>query len=152
MSTETFTCRRITCLEAWAAENWSEIVQEYCQEIQFPDLKGDPDLDLYERSEFFGSFKAVGVMEGRRLLGFATYFITPEPHFRGQIIAMSDCLWVEPARRKTGLGLILIQGAERFAKEDGCTGFLWGCRAGTRAERVFQAIGTPVLTSFWRKL
>ena len=95
---------------------------------------------------------SVGAFDGDRLVGFVNYVTTTIPHFQGKRLASSESLWVDLDYRRAGVGRALIEAAERFAKEDGCYGFYWGVKKGTRAEQLFEKVATPMNTLFWKKL
>lgn len=144
--------RRITCREAWENPSWSKIVKEYGEDVKYPDLEPDPDYESYLWLEIKGTLHSVGAFDGDRLVGFVNYVTTKIPHFKGKTLASSESLWVDLDYRKTGVGRELIEAAERFAKEDGCYGIYWGVKKGTRAEKLFEKIATPMNVLFWKKL
>ena len=147
-----FLCRRITCREAWGSREWPKIEAEYAKDVQYPDLKPDPDWDQYERLEAAGVLRPVGLFDGERLIGFANYMLYSLPHFAGKKLASSESLWVDLDYRHTGAGRKLIQALFDFAKEDGVFGIYLGAKIGTRAAQVFEKIATPMNVLYWRKL
>lgn len=148
----TISIRRITCREAWENPAWPKIVKEYGEDVRYPDLEPEPDYDLYLWLEIRGTLHIIGAFDDDRLVGVASYVTTNLPHFKGKKLASSESLWLDNDYRKRGIGRSLIQVAEQSAKADGCYGFYWGIKRGTRAEQLFEKIATPMNVLFWRKL
>lgn len=147
-----FLCRRITCREAWSSREWPKIEREYGEDVQYPDLKPDPDWEQYEQLEAAGVLRPIGVFDGDRLIGFANYMLYTIPHFAGKRLASSESLWVDKDYRHTGAGRLLISRLFDFAREDGAFGIYLGAKIGTRAAQVFEKIATPMNVLYWRKL
>ncbi len=144
--------RRITCSEAFENCAWDALVKAYGEAVRYPGLEPNPDRELYERLEAAGVAHFVGAFDADKIVGVAIYCVSIVPRFKGTLLASSDALWVDPEYRTTGAGLRLIRAVERFAKEDGCTGIFWGVKKGTRAERLFERIASPMNTLFWKQL
>ena len=68
MSTETFTCRRITCREAFSRPEWPALEKAYGEEIVYEDLPPAPDRRMYELLEAQGILRPVGLFEGEELI------------------------------------------------------------------------------------
>lgn len=150
MKKESIRCSRIRCRDVFASERLKGFVGRYAEECGYS--RGNPDKDLYEQVESQGTLKCIGLFAGDQLVGFSTYVIGPSTHVKGTTVAFSDSLWVEPEFRKGRSGLLLISETERFAREDGCRGILWGVCTGTQAEKVFARLARPVNTIFWKEL
>ena len=148
----TISIQRITCREAWGNPAWPKIVKEYGEDVRYPDLEPDPDYQEYLWLEIKGTLHSVGAFDGDRLVGVVNYVTTTYPHFKWKRLASSESLCVDLAYRRAGVGRALFEAAERFAKEDGCYGFYWGVKKGTRAEQLFEKVATPMNTLFWKKL
>lgn len=150
--TSTIHCRRITCQEAWDSPQWPKILTEYAHDVQYSDLRADPDLEQYRALEASGALRCVGVFDGEKLIGFANYLLYSLPHFAGKRLASSESIWVDLDYRHQGVGHQLIQALFDFAKEDGVYGLYLGAKLGTRAAEIFSRIAKPMNVLFWRKL
>lgn len=154
MSTKTFTCRRITCREAFSRPEWPALEKAYGEEILYEDLPPAPDRRMYELLEAQGILRPVGLFEGEELIGFAAYITTVLPHFGGgRVLATCESIWLREDRREgTGAGSLLLKTLFSCAKDDGAYGMYLGAKIGTQADKIFDRIAKPVNTLYWRKL
>ena len=152
MTASILTCQRVTCQEAWSTPFWKGIVDDYAREVSYPDLPADPNWDRYLELEAAGILRPIGLFDGDRLVGFATYLLYELPHFKGTRLASCEGIFAEPDVRKRGGGIKLIRALFRAAKEDGAHGIFLGAKAGTAAAKVYERLAEPMNVLFWRKL
>src|SRR3990167_6534386 len=63
------------------------------------DILLDPDRELYAASHRAGIIRFYGARSDGRLVGYALFFVRPNPHYRGSVQAAHDVLYVDPAYR-----------------------------------------------------
>jgi len=66
---------------------------------RFPPEKFSLYYDIYAAVEKAGLLRCFSVREGNKLVGYATFFITPHVHFSGVIVAIQDSLFIDPTYR-----------------------------------------------------
>lgn len=83
-------------------------------------------VEDYERDGFGERplFSALVAEEGARIVGFALYFFAWST-WEGRGALRLEDLYVEPARRGSGVGLALMRALAAEAKRAGCTRFEW---------------------------
>lgn len=115
---------------------------------QFPDQTGRHDLFRFREEPFVQTWRKlidadVGVIfaafEGSQCVGMLQAMIAPSDH-DGALVAMESTWFVDPSVRKAGVGRLLLESFESWAKARGC-------------ERVIMGDllhGTPSLDGFYR--
>ena len=72
--------------------------------------------------------------------GFALGIVTPEMHY-GKTVLYLDCFFVRKSARKGGDALRLFDAMRQASHKDGMIGMLCGAPAGSKAERLYDALG-----------
>lgn len=78
-----------------------------------------PDYGRYEMMDLAGACMIATVRVEGALAGYAIYFMTPHLHYRNNMWAISDIIWLAPEYRRGRLGVQLIEFAERTLRELG---------------------------------
>lgn len=115
----------------------------------FDELKPDVgvstfDLDWIENQlktvERTGFHRAVVLLRGDELVGFASFLIMKHPQF-SFTFATSSTLYIKPEHRRGWAGLKLVAALEREAKAAGATVMFWSVKTSTPAEALFRRRG-----------
>ena len=83
----------------------------YQEEMPF-----DPELGLYRKASDAGLARIYTARLDTGLVGYAIYFIRPNPHYRSTGWAISDIIWVHPKHRNFGIGNGLYEFIEKDLK------------------------------------
>jgi GNAT superfamily N-acetyltransferase len=118
----------------FAHELWGEImpllVRHKDEIAHFKDIELNPDVEAYNRCEEQGvlrcftarsmcaSYESGELMPGV-LVGYAVYFVRPNPHFKDSLQASQDVLFILPEYRRGRIGLRLIEFADQVMKAEG---------------------------------
>lgn len=100
-------------LEDLLVEHWQEVEQH--QDV----MPLAVNWPLYLMLERTGIYKAVSARRGRKLIGYAAYFVQPPLHHSQSTWAVNDVLYVDPAYRRGLTGVRLLEAAEGFMRELG---------------------------------
>lgn len=80
--------------------------------------KIDLDWDAYHQMEKLGIFSLYTVRDNFRLVGYCSFMVVSDPHYRGKIRALQDSIYVLPLYRKAGVGVGIIDYSEKRLRED----------------------------------
>lgn len=80
----------------------------------------DPDYDTYLRIEATGMLRVYTVRaDDGAVVGYAIYFVRPHLHYRRNVWAVSDIVYLRPEYRRGFCGVRLLSFAEKKLTEDG---------------------------------
>lgn len=135
----TITFKPISVKEAFTSPNFEELATEYRNESGNPYLPQKPNREHYESLERSGVFHAIGAFDNSELVGFGAFLLINLPH-HSELLASFESLFLAKEYRKGTAGLRLIRALRDHAKEKGAVGVYYGCRAGSRLERLFDRL------------
>jgi len=116
----------------------TKLLEDYAVEGAISGLpKPSPQADLYDMLEKSGMLHSFGAFNGEELVGFMTVIAYKAPHY-GELIAVSESVFVSKAFRKTGAGTRLIRMAEDHSKSIGAKGLLVSAPMGGSLSRMMQ--------------
>ena len=101
----------------------------------------DPDAQTYQKLHEAGLMFAVAAVDADELVGYASVSVSPHPHNRQVVFAISDALFVVPERRGSLVPARLMKSAEAEARARGAVRFMWACRAGTPLAAMLERHG-----------
>jgi len=78
----------------------------------YKDIPLDVDWDKYYKLQELNVFVMVTIRDDKRLIGYAVYFVGPNPHYQESIQALQDILFLHPDYRNCGNGYHLIEASE----------------------------------------
>lgn len=79
----------------------------------------NPDEDRYKKLEEAGILKSIVVYDGDELVGYSVLLVQPHLHYKDDLFAFVDLIFVKNAYRSSKVGLMLINETEKYAKELG---------------------------------
>lgn len=93
--------------------HWREITAHH-------DIPLSPDLPAYERMAAAGTLCIVTARRDGRLVGYAVFFVGPNPHYSTSVQAVQDIFYVDPSVRGARLGIRLIAASDAILRQRGC--------------------------------
>lgn len=128
--------RKITARAIFEAPSSTKLLSQYGAECSLAEI-GDinPQPEMYERMEQSGALQCFGSFSDDALVGFAAVLTYIVPHY-GKKLASVESLFVDPAYRRTAVGLGLLIKIERYAKEQGCCAIGYSAPSGGSLERL----------------
>lgn len=82
------------------------------------DEKINLDWDAYYNMEDMGIFYLFTVRDVDQLIGYCSFIIAPDPHYKGRITALQDSLFVSKEYRSKGVGEKLIDHCDNVLERD----------------------------------
>lgn len=93
---------------------------------------------LYDALHEAGGLVSVGAFDGDRLVGYATAFISPHPHY-ALTSAQHDALFIHPDHRAPRLALRMLARVETECKARGAAFIAWHAKTGSAFARLIAA-------------
>ena len=132
--------------ETGTTELWEEvypILEEHKEEISI--LK-NAELNFSFRDYMMlyiqGKYKFYSVRtDEEELVGYATYFITPHPHYLDYLTAQQDVLYISKKHRKGVTGIKLIKFSEKELKKLGVNLILQHSKLHYNLSKLFERLG-----------
>jgi GNAT superfamily N-acetyltransferase len=78
-----------------------------------------PDYSFYEKAFDAGMARFYTARDMTALIGYAIYFVKPNPHYSTTGWAVSDIIWVHPEHRRAGVGHGLFDLIESDMRKNG---------------------------------
>lgn len=125
--------RQVSYADILDAPNAAELLEAYSKDCIAPDY--NPQREMYAAMERVNALKCFGAYRGGSLVGFASVLSSVMPH-TGKKSATMESLFVLPAHRNTGAGVLLLDASEKYARESGCAIFSGVARIGSAFEKV----------------
>lgn len=97
--------------------------RHYREIAHFQDIPLAPQVEFYQRIDDAGAFRvytaripengiAWRIGERGKLIGYAAFFVRPNPHYCTSVQAVQDVLFVAPEYRRSRTGIALIKFSE----------------------------------------
>lgn len=117
----------------YALENFNDMIEElkpfltahYEEVAMYQDkIELDPDYDLYTAMQDAGVLKVFtmrfggGPTEKGALIGYNIFFVKEHPHYKQDIFAVNDIVYVDPLHRHGGDTPAFFEWCERQLKEE----------------------------------
>ena|SRR5437660_11181995 len=109
---ETLAQVRASGVDELLGRHWLEIAH-------YPDIPLDVDWKVYEGVEADGKLRAYTARVDGVLIGYASYFVNHNPHYRSSLQATQDVLYLAPEYRKSRIGYRLIAFADAQLAAEG---------------------------------
>jgi GNAT superfamily N-acetyltransferase len=84
----------------------------------------DVNWEEYQAKEDQGMLHTLGGRINGKLVGYNAFFVTPHIHYWSTLHALGDAIYVLPKHRRSGIGILLIDKAERDLVERAKPGWL----------------------------
>ena len=117
------------------APNSGAIISAYAEECLVPGAT--PQRAIYSAMERAGALHCFAAYSEDTLIGFASVLTARMPH-TGDLVATLESLFVEPLHRDTGAANMLLDAAEQYALDTGCSDLTYAARVGSRLDKVLS--------------
>lgn len=102
---------------------WPEVMpllEAHWREItHYPDIALDVDTVLYERLDEMGMLRCYTARVAEKLVGYVAFMVKPNIHYRASLQALQDVLYLDPAYRRSRIGVHLIAYADQALRDEG---------------------------------
>jgi GNAT superfamily N-acetyltransferase len=115
--------------------HWEEIAM-------FKDkIKLCPAFDKYEEIDKAGGLHIITARVGGRLIGYHVAFVTPHPHYKNNLMSLTDIFFILPEHRKGLLGFRFFQFIEHEMRKLGVTKMMAGTKLNRDLGILFERLG-----------
>jgi GNAT superfamily N-acetyltransferase len=94
---------------------------DHYNELATHNVELDPDVLLYLQLTDLGIFKVYTARLDSKLIGYNAFFVKPHIHYKGELLAQNDIIFLDYAYRGTKLGKQLILYTREELKKLGAT-------------------------------
>ena len=120
-------------------QHWREIA------LDQDTVKLDPDWATYEMLEQAGVSFVVTARHQGELVGYASYLLVRNLHYKNLRVAEHDLFWLDPAFRKGRAGIELFKKAEELLRDEGVDRIFHNVKIQNDVGKVFEYLGyTPI--------
>lgn len=131
---------------------WPELTALYAQESGNSDMGATGAAGaIYRQLEQVGALRVLAAMQDGAVIGHCGVLLTPSPHYGGQLVASIEAIFVLPAHRKSGAGLVLLRAAEDVGRDAGAVAMLASSPIGGRLADVLPRKGYKAANIFFTK-
>ena len=88
-------------------------------------VKLDPDWDRYKQLSIMGMTAIITVRDDEKLIGYSLFFVAPHMHYKNNIMANNDVLFLHPAYRQGRVGLKLLHKCEEVLQNMNVDKIVW---------------------------
>ena len=98
-----------------------ELLKDHWEEIALNKEKIalNPDWEAYEKLEDDGKLKVFTARDNNKLIGYFVVIVGVNPHYKDDLFAINDIIYLDKGYRKGFTGIKIIKFAEKCLKEDG---------------------------------
>jgi len=111
-----------------------EIIVElqYLIELHYAELtlhkevvKLDPDWDKYKHLAKLGMIAFITARDDGKLIGYSLFFVSPHIHYKNNIMANNDVIFLHPAYRQGRTGIKLLYKCEEVLQAMNVDKIIW---------------------------
>lgn len=82
-------------------------------------IKLSPDVEKYILLQEAGVLRNIALLDGDKIVGYSVVFIQPHLHYKQDLFAAVDVMYVDEEHRNSKAGLLLINETEKLCKDLG---------------------------------
>jgi len=79
----------------------------------------DPDMKQYTALQDMGALHTLVAREEGKIIGYTVYIMMPHLHYKQNMFAYNDLIYVDQAHRGSRVGYTLLKKAEEYLKDKG---------------------------------
>lgn len=127
------------------------LVEHFHEIAHFKDIPLDVDWAAYEGAERSGRLRIFTARAGEALAGYAAYFVSHSPHYRGSLQAVQDVLYLKPEYRRARVGIGLIAYADVMLAAEGVQVTYQHSKIAFPIDPVLVRLGYERVDSIWAR-
>ena len=104
-------------------------------------IKLDPDWGKYESLERDDSLRIFTARHEGKLIGYSVFFLAWHPHYKSNLFAQNDILYLHPDHRKGRDGIRLIHYSEEQLKKDRVDKIMWHVKVKNDWRKILARMG-----------
>jgi hypothetical protein len=104
-------------------------------------MKLAPDWDRYNELNSLGKLSIVAAYDGEKMVGYSVFFLNEHIHYKNNIIANNDVLFLAPEYRLGMTGIKLIKYSEMILQQLGVSKVIWHVKMARDFRRLLHRMG-----------
>lgn len=141
--------------EALTPELWHEamplLVAHYQEIAAFQDIALEPDVSVYAAGESAGIIRCFTARDDSGLLvGYALFFVKPNPHYKSSVQAVQDVIYLDPSVRG-GTGYKFIAWCDAQLADEGVQAVYHHVKAAHDFGRLLERQGYDLVDLIYAK-
>lgn len=112
----------------------------------------DVDWDSYSLMNLMNAIRIFTVRDDAKLIGYFSFYIANNPHYKTWKYASSDVYYLDPAYRKTGTALIMFEEMQAWLKSLGVKSITLQEKIQHSHEKFFTALGFSLVEKVYEKV
>lgn len=93
-------------------DHWEEVA------VHKEGIPFDPDIEKYKEMERIGVLHVITARDGKKLVGYSIYIVSPHIHYMSSVFAVNDVVYLSPEYRRGFTGIKLLKFAEESLKKE----------------------------------
>jgi GNAT superfamily N-acetyltransferase len=112
----------------------------------------DPDWKTYKLLEDAGALHVTTLRDHGELIGYVSFVISPNLHYRTVVVAVDDIFWLAPEHRKGLLGRRLLKAAHEAVIRAGATKIVHHHKDHLDIGPLFRSLGFTMIEHVYSKV
>jgi hypothetical protein len=104
-------------------------------------MKLAPDWDRYNQLNTDGKLSIVCAYDGDKIVGYSVFFLNEHIHYKNNIIANNDVLFLAPEYRLGMTGIKLIKYSEMILQQLGVSKVIWHVKMAKDFRKLLHRMG-----------
>ena len=104
-------------------------------------MKLAPDWDRYNELNSLGKLSIVAAYDGEKIVGYSVFFLNEHIHYKNNIIANNDVLFLAPEYRLGMTGIKLIKYSEMILQQLGVSKVIWHVKMAKDFRKLLHRMG-----------
>jgi len=104
-------------------------------------MKLAPDWDRYNELNSLGKLSIVAAYDGDKMVGYSVFFLNEHIHYKNNIIANNDVLFLAPEYRLGMTGIKLIKYSEMILQQLGVSKVIWHVKMAKDFRKLLHRMG-----------
>jgi len=104
-------------------------------------MKLAPDWDRYNELNNLGKLSIVAAYDGEKIVGYSVFFLNEHIHYKNNIIANNDVLFLAPEYRLGMTGIKLIKYSEMILQQLGVSKVIWHVKQAKDFRKLLHRMG-----------
>ena len=108
-------------------------------------------MEMYSVIEEQGALRCYIARDDGKLIGYLSFFVRSNPHYKSSVQAVSDVLFLLPEYRRGGTGVLLIRHGERALKAEGVQAVYHHVKRTNQVGRLLVRMGYELIDEVYAK-
>lgn len=134
---------------------WNEaqpLLEAHWREVaHYQDIELKPDIAAYHQLQAMNELRCYTARDGGKLVGYAVFFVRPNPHYSSSLQAHQDVLFLLSDYRRGTTGVRLIQYAEEKLQAEGVQVIYHHAKRTNKVGELLERLGYELVDEIYAK-